>query len=330
MKYIKIGDMQISKIGLGTTRFGTRLSEEESFALMDVYTAYGGNVLDTARNYYEWVENGRGTSEKTIGKWLKLRGNRDKIIIVTKGGVFCNNGAEWKIDLSRGKLLEEAKESLEALSVNDINIYLLHRDEPNRSVEEIVETMQVIKKTVKVSLIGVSNWDIDRVRAANAYAEKKNYEPFMVIQTWWSLAEYTDAMWNDPASKHMDKETYNYILDRKMLAMAFTSQSKGFFQKAILHGIDNINQKLRERIVTPVNLKKLEYIKNYCKKNKVSPTAVVIGYITSNCVMGTALVSCTKKEQLIDILDNSDYILPQKIIKEIDCIGLNARGDNIL
>jgi aryl-alcohol dehydrogenase-like predicted oxidoreductase len=321
MKYIEFAGMRMSKIGLGTGRFGTKILEEDAFLLLDNFFIGGGNVVDTARNYYEWVENGRGVSEKTIGKWMKTRMNRTNVVLVTKGGV-CNKGHEWTIDLSREKLFSEAEESLGTLGTDHIDIYLLHRDEPSRQVQEIIVTMQEIKLLTGARAIGIANWDIRRIIEANVYAAKQRLEPFTVIQTWWSLAEYTDAMWNDPNSTHMDEDTHGYLIDQGLLGMAYTSQCKGFFQKAMANGIDNIDPMLRCRISTPKNIEKLRYIEKFCHENNVSPTEVVTGYITSNKAKGLALVSCSTKEQLNDILEHCNYDLAQNIIEELDTLSL--------
>lgn len=103
MKYTNKFGMNLSKIGLGTGRFGTVVSEETSFEMLDLFYENGGNVIDTARNYYEWVENGRGKSEQTIGKWMAKRGVRDKVYISTKCGVR-NEGKTFYMNLSKENL----------------------------------------------------------------------------------------------------------------------------------------------------------------------------------------------------------------------------------
>lgn len=319
MKTLNLLKKQISKIGLGTGRFGAKVEKELAFEMLDYFFENGGNVIDTARNYYEWVENGRGMSEQCIGAWMAERGNRDEICLCTKGGVR-NRGNVFTSDLSKAALMTEAKESLEALHTDFIDIYLLHRDEPGRPVEEIVEAVQEIKETAKVSMLGVANWQIGRIKTANEYAFAHGMEPFRVVQTWWSLAEYTQSMWDDPTTTHMDLETYEYMEKYRLLGMAYTSQCKGFFQKAFRQGLDKIDPFLKQRIATPTNIKKFAYIKSYCEKNNVSPTAVVNGYITSNPLEGIALVSVSNMEQLKDILNVSDYSLDGQFISEIDAI----------
>lgn len=319
MKYIEKCGMRMSKIGLGTGRFGTRVDKTTAFRMLDAFVSGGGNVVDTARNYYEWVENGRGISEKTIGSWVAARGIRDRIYISTKGGVR-NVGKKFYINLGKQNLLNELKESQDALQSRNIDIYLLHRDEPERPVEEIMDTLQLVAERANVKALGVCNWSAKRIIAANRYAITRGYKPLLMIQTWWSIAAYTDTMWNDPTTTHMDTQTYNYILKNDLIGMAFTSQAKGFFQKALTTGLDNLDAFLKQRIATELNIKRLNYIADYCNKRHLSPTAVVNGYITSNEAKGIALVSCSTMEQLYDILNNCDTEIDREFICNIDRI----------
>lgn len=323
MKYIdlktRFKELHLSKIGLGTGRFGTLISEKDSFEMLDQFVQAGGTVIDTARNYYEWVQNGRGMSEKNIGKWLMETGVREKVILSTKCGVR-NEGKKWTYDLSYNNICIELEESKKALGTDEIDIYLLHRDEISRNVEEIVETMHRLYTENKIGVIGACNWNIKRILEANSYAKRNNLTSFKIIQTWWSLAEYTKEMWNDPTTTHMDDETYQYMRKNDILGMAYTSQVKGYFQKAINLGVDNVDSFLRQRIETPINLQKLEYIRKYCVQHEIDPTAFVLGYITSNSLNGISLISCNRMEQLKDIIENADYDLPENCINEIDNI----------
>lgn len=319
MKYLHKNNTDFSKIALGTGRFGTKVCEEKAFEQLDLFVKSKGNLIDTARNYYEWVQNGRGMSEKTIGKWLVSRNCRQDIKISTKGGV-SNKGNDWTIDLSRNNILQELQESLSALQTDYIDIYSFHRDEPARDVEEIVETAQTVKEKSKATALGVCNWTLPRVIKANNYAEKHGLTPFTFFQSWWSLAEYKFEMWNDANTTHMDSDFLHYIKAHNYTGLAFTSQSKGFFQKAISCGVNNIDDLLKERIVTDANLKKLDFIKSYCEQNNTNPTAVVLGYITSNVVDGIAMISCSQLSQLQDIMNNADYVLSKEVIKQLDSI----------
>jgi aryl-alcohol dehydrogenase-like predicted oxidoreductase len=322
MKYCDFMGTQISKIGLGTVRFGSVIPDEKAFLLMDSFLNGGGNIIDTARGYFQEI-GFRGKSESTIGKWMNQRNNRNKVILVTKGGMrySCNEGKEeWPPCLDRRSMLDEVRKSLDAFGTEYIDIYLVHRDDIARPVGEIVETMQEVKTLSNARSIGVSNWSLGRLMEANNYALIHGFTKFSVVEVWWSLAEYTHTMWNSSMNTTMDVDMYNYIEKEKMLGIAYTFQAKGYFQKAVASGIDNIDPKLRLRIETPRNRKKLAYLEEYCRVNKVSTTAVVAGYITSRKVKSVALAGCSTIEQMEDIFKNCDYDLPQKVIDELDSI----------
>src|SRR6478609_2856770 len=73
------------RIGLGTSRLGADGPRDEAYALLDAFVALGGTLIDTAAVYSDWIPGERGRSETVIGEWLKRRGNRDKVVISTKG-----------------------------------------------------------------------------------------------------------------------------------------------------------------------------------------------------------------------------------------------------
>ena len=88
MKYLTLpGGKKVSKVGLGVSRFGTRISWELADAMLTRFLDAGGTLIDTARNYYEWVDNGRGKSEEFIGKWMEQNRCREQVVLSTKGGV---------------------------------------------------------------------------------------------------------------------------------------------------------------------------------------------------------------------------------------------------
>ena len=320
MKYFEnkeIGKM-ISRIGIGTARMGTRYSEQESYELLDIYREKGGNVFDTARNYYEWVKDGRGKSEECLGKWIEERKIRDEVCIITKGGTYGRGSKQ--VNLSKENLVCDIEHSLEALRTDKIDIYVLHKDEPGRSVEEIVETMQVIKEKGNISIIGVDDWDFDRLHQANEYADRHGFHSFKAVETWWSLAEYTKEFWDNDATKHMTDELESYITKKHLIGIGVSPQCKGFFQKAIREGYDSVDTFLRYRIATERNLKKLKYIHTFCEKEHISPTAVVLGYITSKKMDNIAVISTSNRNQLLDVLENADYELSEQAVKEIELI----------
>src|SRR5262245_8002891 len=78
-------DLYPSTLCLGTGDIGSKIDRNSSFRLLDLFVESGGNFLDTAQVYADWLPGERSISEKTLGEWMAARGNRHKIVLATKG-----------------------------------------------------------------------------------------------------------------------------------------------------------------------------------------------------------------------------------------------------
>lgn len=317
MKYLSIklpeGYMDISKIALGTDYFGMTVSEETSLRLLDFYSDAGGNCIDTARMYASWLPGGEGVSEKTVGRWLKTRGSRNKVIISTKGG----HPALEQMDrgrLSRKEIESDLDESLMTLGVNEIDLYWLHRDDITRPVEDIMDTLSILISKGKVRAVGCSNWRAERIEEANRFARHNGLAPFCASQIQWSLATSTPEAHDDPTIVCMNEKEYAWYLKESFPVFAYSSQAKGFFARASAQGLDAINQKAYTRFCTPENIARLERVKEYASQNGLTHTAAALGYILCNKVPAIAIVGCKKEEQLMDSLTASDVNLPDTAV----------------
>ena len=317
MKYLELKSgnhiMNVSKIVLGTDYFGTTVSKDTAFQMMDSFIEAGGNCIDTARVYAQWLPGGKGASEKVIGEWLKSRGIRDKVIISTKGG----HPPLGKMDqgrLSRECIESDLDESLKALQTDYIDIYWLHRDDIKRPVEDIMETLHHIVKQGKVRAVGCSNWKVERIEEANNYALSNGCTPFVSSQIQWSLASSTPEMHDDPTVVCMDEHEYSWYLKHDMSVMAFSAQAKGFFSVGILKGLYKISQKAAARFGTEENIRRLERVKKYAQEHQLTPAAVVLGYLLCNQLKTMAIVGCKTMEQLNDSLTAKDVDLPESAI----------------
>src|ERR1700753_2516624 len=123
-----------SPITFGCNVFGWTADEKTSFALLDAWLDAGFNFLDTGDVYARWdTRNSGGESETIIGKWLKARNNRDKVVLATKLGIEMGPG---KKGLSRAYMQTAVEASLRRLQTDHIDLYQSHRDDPETSIEE--------------------------------------------------------------------------------------------------------------------------------------------------------------------------------------------------
>src|SRR5580693_2043501 len=118
--------LHVYPITFGGNVFGWTADAAMSFKLLDAFVAAGFNFIDTADIYSRFAPgNQGGESETIVGKWLKQRGNRDKMLIATKVGMEMGKG---KVGLSRKYILQAVEDSLKRLQTNYIDLYQAHKD----------------------------------------------------------------------------------------------------------------------------------------------------------------------------------------------------------
>lgn len=210
-----------SRIVLGSVFFGSDISEAESFAVMDAFAEAGGTFLDTAHVYAAWLDYGVGASERTIGKWLRARGNRDRMVVATKGAHSPLTAKEKVGRCSRADLEQDLGESLERLGLGYVDLYWLHLDEPTRPVGEIIEALAALWESGRIHAYGASNWSTARIEAANEYAAAHKLPPFVASQPWFSLG----ALAADPAAD----ELLHWHRASGLTMIPYSSQANGYF-----------------------------------------------------------------------------------------------------
>jgi len=138
--------------------------KKTSFELLDRFVAAGLNTIDTADSYSRWVPGNKGgESETIIGNWMKSRGNRNDVIVVTKVGDDMGQG---KKDLSAAYIERAVERSLKQLQVDAIDLYLSHRPDPDTPYEETLGAYEKLLAAGKVRHIGCSNLGAAQLEAA--------------------------------------------------------------------------------------------------------------------------------------------------------------------
>lgn len=310
MLQIKAGDIPVSALVLGTDYFGTNVTADEAFALMDGYFAGGGRTLDTARMYANWLPDGDGASERTVGAWVRSRGVRDEVCIITKGG-HGEKGDGGRGRLRAHQLQKDMSESLQNLGFAP-DIYLLHRDDPDVPVEEIMQTLHGFVKAGLTRAVGASNWRAERIAAANAYARAAGLTPFAASEIQWSLAVSDPVMQGDASLVCMNGEEYAFYESTGLPVLAFSSQGKGYFARGASGEAQN--GKALSRFDCEENRARLDRLLQLAARRGVSVSALVLGYITSHRFPAAALIGPKRMEQLADSLAAAEVRLtPEEV-----------------
>src|SRR5260370_14015820 len=123
MAKISSTELDVFPLALGGNVFGWTANEKQSFAVLDAYTAAGGNFIDTADVYSAWAPgNSGGESETIIGRCLSARGNRERMIVATKVGMHPKFSG-----LSPATIRTAAQESLRRLHTDCIYLHYAHQ-----------------------------------------------------------------------------------------------------------------------------------------------------------------------------------------------------------
>ncbi|MER7776861.1 aldo/keto reductase [Streptomyces sp. NPDC096191] len=176
-------DLEVFPLALGGNVFGWTAGQDRSFAVLDAYTAAGGNFVDTADSYSAWVDgNSGGESETVLGRWFAARGNRDDVVLATK----VSQHPEYP-GLSAANIKAAADASLRRLGTDHIDLYYTHFDKPEVPVEEIIGALDELVKAGKVRYIAASNISAERLAASLEFSDREGLARYVVLQPHYNL-----------------------------------------------------------------------------------------------------------------------------------------------
>lgn len=281
LKTIPATELHASVICLGTATLGSSINEMESFKLLDSFVKAGGNFLDTSLNYADWECEIKGISEKTIGKWLKLRKNRDSIIIGTKGA--CPSlDPRYFFRLSREDILSDLQKSLTNLQTDVIDLYWLHRDDPTKPVGDIIDVLDEQVRAGRIRYFACSNWTLDRIEEAQFYAATHGKMGFCANQMMWSLAEPNKGNLPDQTIVTMDEKTKHYHQKMGLAAIPFSSQASGFFSGK--YHMDELPTKLGvgSTYFNDSNFSRLDRVMELSRQLAQPSSVIALAYLSSS------------------------------------------------
>jgi aryl-alcohol dehydrogenase-like predicted oxidoreductase len=175
--------LKIFPLNLGGNVFGWTADREQSFAVLDAYTAAGGNFIDTSDSYSRWVPGHKGgESETIIGEWLAARGNRSSVVIATKAGRHPE-----LTGLKADTIKRAAEASLRRLGTDYIDLYYTHYDDESVPVEEIITALDELVRAGKVRAIAASNISPQRLEASLTFSERTGLARYTALQPHYNL-----------------------------------------------------------------------------------------------------------------------------------------------
>jgi aryl-alcohol dehydrogenase-like predicted oxidoreductase len=211
---------------LGTMMFGTQVDEKTSMAELDLFLDMGGNFIDTSNNYAHWMPGATGDeSENIIGKWLKERGGRDKIVLASKVG-YDRHGKDQGLKASQIEYW--CDESLRKLNTDYIDLYYAHTDDFDTPIEETMEAFDRLVQKGKVRALGASNFDTWRLAEANMVAAQRGLTPYTAMQQRLTyLYSRASAAPKYRFNESVTRERLRFLYEKNMPLISYSCLCKG-------------------------------------------------------------------------------------------------------
>ena len=295
MKLRELGrsGLQVSPVCLGGNVFGWTADEKASFAVLDDFTTAGGNFIDTADVYSTWVPGHQGgESETVLGKWLRSRGIRDKLIVATKVGSDMGNG---KKGLKAAYIAQAIEDSLRRLQTDYVDLYQSHRDDTDTPQEETLEAYAKLIKAGKVRVIGASNFTAARLAEALAISARLGLPRYECLQPEYNL--YDRAEYETGPEPLCLKEQIG-VIGYFGLASGFLTgkyRSEADFDKSP-RGED------MGKYLNPRGLGILAALDAVAAETKATPAQVAIAWLIARPSITAPIVSATRIEQSHELI----------------------------
>jgi len=188
MVTIGSSSLEVFPLALGGNTFGWTSDIDESEEVLDSFVAQGGNFVDSADVYSAWKPgNVGGESERIIGEWMRIRGNRSQMVIATKVGKLP--GFEG---LTPHNIAAAAEQSLERLQTDYIDVYYAHADDGETPIEDSAAAFDALIRSGSVRTIGLSNYTGARIREWMAVADAQGYARPVALQPHYNLVHRAD------------------------------------------------------------------------------------------------------------------------------------------
>lgn len=306
--------LQVSPICLGSASFGSQIPSEDAFAILDYFVEAGGNFIDTARVYADWLPNGQNKSEQTIGDWLSQRGIRDEVVIATKGAHPDLQSMQVS-RLSPEDILGDITASLHYLNMDTIDLYWLHRDDPGLPVDEIIDVLNQQVQAGTIRYFACSNWSVERIDTANYYARENNLMGFVANQPMWSLAVPNDDAIGDKTMVLMGDADRVFHQKTGMPVIPYSSQAKGYFSKLADNRPEDADHKTYDNLSTQA---RYHYLQNLSSQYQISITSLVLSYLMSQPFPVIPIVGSRTIEQLKDSIESLSHRLTPDELSQLD------------
>ena len=302
MQKRKIGDLEVSAIGLGcmgmSHGYGEPSDKKEMISLIHKAIDLGVTFFDTAEVY------GPFTNEELVGEALKPFKN--KVVIATKFGIKLENFKQV-LDAKPETIRKSVEGSLKRLNIEAIDLYYLHRVDPNTPIEEVASTIKDLIKEGKVKYWGLSEAGANTIRKANSVCK------LTAIQSEYSM------MWREP-----EKEIIPLLEELNIGFVPFAPLGRGFLTGMLDKNSTFKNNDFRsivprfEKENLEANQVLVELIKEIANKKNITLPQVALAWVLAQKSFIVPIPGTRNLERLKDNISSADVLLTEEELKDIN------------
>jgi len=309
LQYRQLGStgLRVSTVGLGTNNFGFRMDEESSLRVAKFAVDQGINFFDTANMY------GRGLSEERIGKALK--GIRHNVIIGTKVGLEMGDGTNDR-GASRYHIMQQVEDSLRLLQTDYIDLYQIHRPDPNTSIEETLSALDDLVHQGKVRYIGGSNYNGWQTAEAVLTARSLGLTEFVTMQPEYNML-----------NRSIEAELLPFCDKYDIGILPYFPLASGFLTGKYLQGQEAPegtrlagNERAKENTLTDKNFNILSKLSKFAEDRGHPMVELAIAWLLAKPAVSSVIAGATKEEQVTANVKASDWDLTDAEMEELDAL----------
>jgi aryl-alcohol dehydrogenase-like predicted oxidoreductase len=220
MQYRVLGrtGVKVHPICLGTMNFGGRSTVDQSTAILDAYFDAGGNFIDTANVYND------GQSESIIGNWLADRSARDRIVLSTKVHAKRSDHVNDRGN-HRWHIVREVENSLRRLKTDRIDLYHIHRPDPDTPIDQTLRALDDLVHQGKVLYLASSTFPAWQLAEAHFLAKQLNTARFDVEQPPFNIID-----------RRIEQEVLPFCLRYQVATIVWAPLARGRLSGAYTRG----------------------------------------------------------------------------------------------
>lgn len=329
MRHVRLGKtgLKVSRLCLGTATFGVQCDESTSRSVLDRASELGVTFLDTADKYPlggSLETNGR--SEEILGRWLK--GRREQFIVATKVHGRMGESA-WDAGNSRKHVLSAVETSLRRLGTDYIDLYQLHRPDPETPILETLEALDDLVRSGKVRYVGCSNFLAYQVALALGRSEARRLVSFVSVQPRYNLLfrQYERELLPLAGEEGLAVLPYNLLAGGLLSGKHQQVDGPTPGTRFTLGSAASMYQ---DRYWRSESFAAVDRVEETARQLGVPVATLAVAWVLSNPVITSAIVGASRRSQLDATLGAAELTLDGGVLDHLDTITREFRHGDAL